>query len=224
MQQLLHLMVWLDTGGCLGTGIDAVAHTLSRVFLLASLQAVIDVAGLFQVGDIVSVIDMPPKELTTWWRGKHGFQVGTSISRQSATEVKAGSSAVWVSSCCACAGLLMDVHSVPVLVWEDLPSPLGLGLEQRCALHRTLPPYRTVQVRDGRGPLSDSWPDVSGNSCRTPSKAADTVTQFIPFLPLSETRSGRTSTIWRKPVKTRPLTWTRHPTNQRFPVCVYCKC
>lgn len=28
-----------------------------------------------QVGDIVSVIDMPPKEDTTWWRGKHGFQV-----------------------------------------------------------------------------------------------------------------------------------------------------
>jgi len=27
------------------------------------------------VGDIVSVIDMPPKEDTTWWRGKHGFQV-----------------------------------------------------------------------------------------------------------------------------------------------------
>lgn len=28
-----------------------------------------------QVGDIVSVIDMPPKEDTGWWRGKHGFQV-----------------------------------------------------------------------------------------------------------------------------------------------------
>lgn len=31
-----------------------------------------------QVGDIVSVIDMPPKEDTTWWRGKHGFQVHSS--------------------------------------------------------------------------------------------------------------------------------------------------
>ena len=30
---------------------------------------------LIQVGDIVSVIDMPPKEDTGWWRGKHGFQV-----------------------------------------------------------------------------------------------------------------------------------------------------
>lgn len=29
-----------------------------------------------EVGDILSVIDMPPKEETTWWRGKHGFQVG----------------------------------------------------------------------------------------------------------------------------------------------------
>ncbi|KYO30362.1 rho GTPase-activating protein 33-like [Alligator mississippiensis] len=30
----------------------------------------------FEVGDIVSVIDMPPAEDTSWWRGKHGFQVG----------------------------------------------------------------------------------------------------------------------------------------------------
>nr|XP_061797484.1 rho GTPase-activating protein 32-like [Nerophis lumbriciformis] len=30
----------------------------------------------FEVGDIISVIDMPPKEDTGWWRGKHAFQVG----------------------------------------------------------------------------------------------------------------------------------------------------
>ncbi|XP_021239234.1 rho GTPase-activating protein 32-like isoform X2 [Numida meleagris] len=29
----------------------------------------------FEVGDIVCVIDMPAKELSIWWRGKHGFQV-----------------------------------------------------------------------------------------------------------------------------------------------------
>uniref|UniRef100_A0A8C5B3G0 Rho GTPase activating protein 33 n=1 Tax=Gadus morhua TaxID=8049 RepID=A0A8C5B3G0_GADMO len=29
-----------------------------------------------EVGDILSVIDMPPKEETSWWRGKHCFQVG----------------------------------------------------------------------------------------------------------------------------------------------------
>lgn len=28
----------------------------------------------------MSVIDMPPKEDTGWWRGKHGFQVGRVAS------------------------------------------------------------------------------------------------------------------------------------------------
>lgn len=39
----------------------------------------------FEVGDIVSVIDMPPKEDTGWWRGKHGFQV-----KHVASELAAG--------------------------------------------------------------------------------------------------------------------------------------
>jgi len=34
-----------------------------------------------QVGDIVSVIDMPPKEDTGWWRGKHGFQVHNQFEK-----------------------------------------------------------------------------------------------------------------------------------------------
>lgn len=63
------------------------------IWIVLSSQALIDVAHLLQVGDIVSVIDMPPKELTTWWRGKHGFQVGTSIARDNATQIKAGNSA-----------------------------------------------------------------------------------------------------------------------------------
>jgi hypothetical protein len=29
-----------------------------------------------EVGDIISVIDMPPPEDTFWWRGKKGFNVG----------------------------------------------------------------------------------------------------------------------------------------------------
>ena len=29
-----------------------------------------------QVGDMISVIDMPPAEESVWWRGKRGFQVG----------------------------------------------------------------------------------------------------------------------------------------------------
>ncbi|CAN7982846.1 unnamed protein product, partial [Ixodes hexagonus] len=30
----------------------------------------------FSVGDMVSVIDMPPADESTWWRGKRGFEVG----------------------------------------------------------------------------------------------------------------------------------------------------
>uniref|UniRef100_A0A803K8C5 Rho GTPase-activating protein 32 n=1 Tax=Xenopus tropicalis TaxID=8364 RepID=A0A803K8C5_XENTR len=48
----------------------AAAHVIKRY----NAQAPDELS--FEVGDIVSVIDMPPKELTTWWRGKHGFQVG----------------------------------------------------------------------------------------------------------------------------------------------------
>lgn len=31
---------------------------------------------LLQVGDMISVIDMPPPEESIWWRGKRGFEVG----------------------------------------------------------------------------------------------------------------------------------------------------
>ncbi|XP_064425619.1 rho GTPase-activating protein 32 [Latimeria chalumnae] len=48
----------------------AAAHVTKRYTAQASDEL------SFEVGDIVSVIDMPPKEDTTWWRGKHGFQVG----------------------------------------------------------------------------------------------------------------------------------------------------
>lgn len=48
----------------------AAAHVIKRYAAQASDEL------SFEVGDIVSVIDMPPKEDTTWWRGKHGFQVG----------------------------------------------------------------------------------------------------------------------------------------------------
>ncbi|KAM9385078.1 rho GTPase-activating protein 32 isoform 2-T2 [Pholidichthys leucotaenia] len=48
----------------------AAAHVIKRYTAQASDEL------SFEVGDIVSVIDMPPKEDTTWWRGKHGFQVG----------------------------------------------------------------------------------------------------------------------------------------------------
>ncbi|XP_053867318.1 rho GTPase-activating protein 33 isoform X2 [Malaclemys terrapin pileata] len=48
----------------------AAAHVIKRY----TAQAPDELS--FEVGDIVSVIDMPPKEEVSWWRGKHGFQVG----------------------------------------------------------------------------------------------------------------------------------------------------
>ncbi|XP_053176836.1 rho GTPase-activating protein 32 isoform X1 [Scomber japonicus] len=48
----------------------AAAHVVKRYTAQATDELT------FEVGDIVSVIDMPPKEDTGWWRGKHGFQVG----------------------------------------------------------------------------------------------------------------------------------------------------
>ncbi|XP_063058317.1 rho GTPase-activating protein 32 [Engraulis encrasicolus] len=48
----------------------AAAHVIKRYNAQANDEL------SFEVGDIVSVIDMPPKEDTMWWRGKHGFQVG----------------------------------------------------------------------------------------------------------------------------------------------------
>ncbi|KAL4647478.1 rho GTPase-activating protein 32-like [Arapaima gigas] len=48
----------------------AAAHVIKRY----NAQAADELS--FEVGDIVSVIDMPPKDDTSWWRGKHGFQVG----------------------------------------------------------------------------------------------------------------------------------------------------
>ncbi|NWZ24120.1 RHG32 protein, partial [Asarcornis scutulata] len=60
----------------------AAAHVIKRYIAQAGDEL------SFEVGDIVSVIDMPPKELTTWWRGKHGFQVGTSFRLDNATQIK----------------------------------------------------------------------------------------------------------------------------------------
>uniref|UniRef100_A0A8C8XRB5 Rho GTPase-activating protein 33 n=1 Tax=Panthera leo TaxID=9689 RepID=A0A8C8XRB5_PANLE len=48
----------------------AAAHVIKRY----TAQAPDELS--FEVGDIVSVIDMPPTEDRSWWRGKRGFQVG----------------------------------------------------------------------------------------------------------------------------------------------------
>ncbi|KAI4901957.1 hypothetical protein NFI96_029209, partial [Prochilodus magdalenae] len=54
--------------GSLNVPAIAAAHVIKRYTAQASDEVSIE------VGDILSVIDMPPKEETTWWRGKHGFQ------------------------------------------------------------------------------------------------------------------------------------------------------
>ncbi|KAG1706177.1 Rho GTPase-activating protein 32 [Nymphon striatum] len=46
------------------------AYVIKRYFA----QATDEIS--FEVGDMVSVIDMPPPEDSIWWRGKKGFQVG----------------------------------------------------------------------------------------------------------------------------------------------------
>ncbi|XP_031445099.1 rho GTPase-activating protein 32-like [Phasianus colchicus] len=48
----------------------AAAHVIKRYIAQAEDEL------SFEVGDIVCIIDMPPKELSPWWRGKRGFQVG----------------------------------------------------------------------------------------------------------------------------------------------------
>ena len=78
---------------------------------------------------MVCITDMPPKELSPWWRGKRGFQVCTCFHQESATSVESGISD-W--SCSACTGGLLDTNGCPVSVSEDLPFGSGLGLMPTC--------------------------------------------------------------------------------------------
>ncbi|XP_076366943.1 LOW QUALITY PROTEIN: uncharacterized protein LOC143255339 [Tachypleus tridentatus] len=48
----------------------AAAYVIKRYTALAGDEIT------FEVGDMVSVIDMPPPEESTWWRGKRGYEVG----------------------------------------------------------------------------------------------------------------------------------------------------
>ena len=41
-----------------------------------------------QVGDIISIIDMPPGEETAWWRGKNQYQVKCIQTLQTQTPEK----------------------------------------------------------------------------------------------------------------------------------------
>ncbi|XP_027690900.1 rho GTPase-activating protein 32 isoform X6 [Vombatus ursinus] len=63
-----HLLVHEESS--INTPAVGAAHVIKRYTARAPDELSLE------VGDIVSVIDMPPKVLSTWWRGKHGFQVG----------------------------------------------------------------------------------------------------------------------------------------------------
>ncbi|XP_042656579.1 rho GTPase-activating protein 32 isoform X2 [Tyto alba] len=91
----------------------AAAHVIKRYIAQAADEL------SFEVGDIVSVIDMPPKELTTWWRGKHGFQVGFFPSE--------------------CVELIND--KVPQSVTNSVPKPVSPAHGARPASWSYFPPY-----------------------------------------------------------------------------------
>ncbi|XP_067676921.1 uncharacterized protein [Haliotis asinina] len=56
------------------SGINTPAIAAAHVVKRYNAQAVDEIS--LDVGDIVSVIDMPPADDTIWWRGKRGFEVG----------------------------------------------------------------------------------------------------------------------------------------------------
>ncbi|KAL4229188.1 Rho GTPase-activating protein 32 [Mactra antiquata] len=59
----------VDDSG-INTPAIAAAHAVKRY----TAQAADEIS--LEVGDIISVIDMPPTDDTIWWRGKRGFEVG----------------------------------------------------------------------------------------------------------------------------------------------------
>ncbi|XP_030638863.1 rho GTPase-activating protein 32 [Chanos chanos] len=95
----------------------AAAHVIKRYIAQAADEL------SFEVGDIVSVIDMPPKEDTTWWRGKHGFQVGFFPSE--------------------CVELIND--KVPQSVTNSVPKPVSPCSALRPASWSLFPPYLEME-------------------------------------------------------------------------------
>ncbi|KAG7517147.1 rho GTPase-activating protein 32 isoform X1 [Solea senegalensis] len=95
----------------------AAAHVIKRYIAQASDEL------SFEVGDIVSVIDMPPKEDTTWWRGKHGFQVGFFPSE--------------------CVELIND--KVPQSMTNSVPKPATPSSGLQPASWNLFPPYLEME-------------------------------------------------------------------------------
>ncbi|XP_048368215.1 rho GTPase-activating protein 32 isoform X2 [Sphaerodactylus townsendi] len=107
----------------------AAAHVIKRYIAQAADEL------SFEVGDIVSVIDMPPKELTTWWRGKHGFQVGFFPSE--------------------CVELIND--KVPQSVTNSVPKPVSPAHGARPASWSFFPPYLEMDsIKPGSACVSET--------------------------------------------------------------------
>uniref|UniRef100_A0A8C7RW35 Rho GTPase activating protein 32a n=1 Tax=Oncorhynchus mykiss TaxID=8022 RepID=A0A8C7RW35_ONCMY len=97
----------------------AAAHVIKRYIAQATDELT------FEVGDIVSVIDMPPKEDTGWWRGKHGFQVGFFP--------------------CDCVELISD--RIPTCVSSSVPKPvLSTGIQMHICCMFYLQPKNKMYI------------------------------------------------------------------------------
>ena len=59
----------IDDTSAINTPAVSAAHVIKRHIARASDELTLD------VGDMVSIIDMPQAQESTWWRGKKGFQV-----------------------------------------------------------------------------------------------------------------------------------------------------
>ncbi|KAM9469560.1 rho GTPase-activating protein 32 isoform 2-T3 [Clarias gariepinus] len=135
----------------------AAAHVIKRYIAQAADEL------SFEVGDIVSVIDMPPKEDTGWWRGKHGFKVGFFP--------------------CECVELISE--KVPPNVTGSLPKPVSNKHGKLITFLRTFMKSRpTKQKLKQRGILKER---VFGcdlgehllNSCHDVPQVIKSCTEFI---------------------------------------------
>ena len=64
-----HLVVMEADDSAINVPAIAAAHVIKRYIAQAPDEITLE------VGEFVSVIDMPPAEETIWWRGKKGFEV-----------------------------------------------------------------------------------------------------------------------------------------------------
>ena len=63
----------VDDSSAINTPAVSAAHVVKRHVAQASDELTLN------VGDMVSIIDMPQSHESTWWRGKKDFQVRTGV-------------------------------------------------------------------------------------------------------------------------------------------------